>query len=98
MCWPTSDMILVSSAISSVAGSSTLNERLDQSILRELAVLVVIIGWPSPLDNPDYSVAVAKSRARQPDSTAQVLAGDLSVLADPQRRPPGHVCLLVRPT
>jgi hypothetical protein len=68
-------------------------QRLDEEILGLLAVLIMLIGRPAAFDNPGHAIGVAESRARQPHSPAEVLAGDLAVLPDPQRRPTRHAGL-----
>ena len=63
-------------------------QRLDERILSQLAVLVA--DRAAPLDDPCHPVAVAITAAGQPNPVTEVLAADLAVRADPQRRPTCH--------
>jgi len=60
---------------------------LNQCVLGELAVLVVVIGGSAALHDPGNAVAVSVTAPRHPHSATEVLAGDLAVLPDAQRRP-----------
>ena len=69
---------------------TALGKRRDQRILGQLAVLVVFIGRPYPLHFAGNPVTVAISTPRQPHAAAQIVASDVAVLPDPQRRSTGQ--------
>jgi hypothetical protein len=57
----------------------TLTERLNQSILGLLAVLVVLVRRPAPLNDSRHTVAISETCASQPHAPTEILAGDLAV-------------------
>jgi hypothetical protein len=63
-----------------------LGQAREQSVLGELSVLVDFVGRAEALNPPGHALAVAKARSSQPHAAAEVLAHDLAVLADTQRR------------
>jgi hypothetical protein len=82
--------------VGGAARRPALDKRLDQRVFCDLPVFVVLIGYPSALYNSGYAIRVTKPGARQPYTPAEVLAGDLAVRTNTQRRSTCHRQVLSR--
>ena len=69
---------------------AAIRDRIHQRLFRSCPILVRNPGWCHPFDPPSNTIEITKPAPRQPHTVTQIVAGDLPVLPDPQRRSTRH--------